>query len=93
MEEKIDITENNKKTPLTYIITKITPNPAQDFIKIVSNNSIVEQPFKLFNQEGQELKKGILREGPMKLDISDLIPGTYILKLTNSKESHKIIKI
>lgn len=93
MEEEIDITEYNKKTPLTYIIAEIAPNPAQDFIKIVSNSSITEHSFKLFNQEGQEFKKGILKEGSMTLDISDLVPGTYFLKFTNSEESHKIIKI
>lgn len=92
-EEKIDRQEYKNQTPLTYIISKIAPNPAKDFIEIFSNSSILNHPFSLINQEGSVLKEGVLKEGSTKLDVSDLVPGAYIIKLTNSEESYKIIKI
>tara|TARA_B100001094_G_scaffold330653_1_gene396419 strand:- start:871 stop:1701 length:831 start_codon:yes stop_codon:yes gene_type:complete len=93
IEEKIDIQEYNNQTLLTSFVAKIAPNPAKKFIEIFSNNSVLKPPFTLINQEGSVLKEGILTERTTKLDISNLAPGTYILKLTNSEESYKIIKL
>ena len=70
---------------------KVYPNPADDYIVVESSSSV---QLNLYNINGKEIisKQGIAEE---KIDVSELNPGTYILKANDLKTklvtTHKII--
>ncbi len=66
----------------------IYPNPANDFVRIISNKEIGEM--SLFSIRGElQMKRVYNAENEVELNISHLKPGLYFLMINN--ESHKLI--
>ncbi len=72
--------------------TSIYPNPASDVITI--NNLDNFQSFAIINMQGALIKSKSLYQNLNQIEINDLPPGLYIVKLKgeNKTISHKIIK-
>ena len=67
---------------------RIYPNPASDFVRIVSNQEIGE--ISLFSISGGLLLKRVYEtEKEIELNVSNLKPGLYFLIINNT--SHKLI--
>ena len=81
---------NVNKNNLNNMI-KVYPNPSHSFINVDVKVSVV---YRLVNLQGQELFKGNLLSGVLKLDISTLSKGLYLLSIESSNEKliKKIIK-
>lgn len=60
---------------------KVYPNPANDYIVVESSSAV---QVGLYNVNGKEIvsKQGVVIE---KIDVSELSPGTYILKVNDEK--------
>lgn len=57
----------------------IFPNPASDFIQIQNESSI---QIELYNLNGNKLKS-IQTKNDKTIDVSQLVPGTYLLRIQN----------
>ncbi len=68
-------------------IVSIYPNPANDFVRIVSNKEIGE--ISLFSIRGELQMREYVTEKEMELNVSTLKPGLYFLTINN--RSHKLI--
>lgn len=74
----------------------VSPNPAQDFIKISFSSPQQKTSLRLFNQQGQLVKQQILPAGlqQQNIDVSKLAAGVYTAQLLIDKgiEIFKFIK-
>ena len=66
---------------------QLLPNPSTDFIEI-SGLSKTNQ-FKIYNTLGKEVSSGVISANE-KIDVGDLTPGLYILKL-GSERTFKLV--
>ena len=72
-------------------VFSVFPNPSADLLKIKSEEYLIDKPFKLYNINGQIVLNGKLNGLTTQLNISELIPGIYLLVVENSKRE-RIIK-
>lgn len=72
---------------------KIYPNPADDFINISTNNNFKNADVSLFDISGKLVLEKEIDSDNNKIDISDIISGTYIVKIKsgNKVEQQKIV--
>jgi hypothetical protein len=61
----------------------VLPNPAQDWIIVVSEEKAA-QPFFLYDFSGKLVLDGNLKAGKNQINIQSLKPGVYLLKSTNT---------
>ena len=73
-------------------VFSVFPNPSADLINITSEEYLIDKPFELYNNNGQIVLNGKLNGVTTRLNISELIPGIYLLVVENSKRQI-IIKI
>lgn len=87
--QNLNINEND----LVNNKISIYPNPTNNIINIISNNSII-QKIEFYDLQGRLLKTIIENKEKNKIDISNFTPATYLLKITTDKgsQSLKIIK-
>jgi hypothetical protein len=72
----------------------VYPNPANDFISIVINESLVNSNYTIVDQLGRSVLTGKLHDSVNRVDIEKLTAGYYILVLDGKKElSFKLIKL
>jgi hypothetical protein len=85
--------------PITYysiqenpetIKLRIHPNPAQNWILVVSEENS-PQPYQIFSYNGKLMCKGFLHVGTNELNVEHLKPGIYVIKSRNSWE--RFVKI
>jgi len=63
---------------------RVFPNPARNSVNIECTNIGKNQDFSIFNLIGLEVRKGILLDNTVNLlNISDLKPGVYFLRIRN----------
>ncbi len=76
----------NTPTPPPFTATfNVYPNPTKQFLNInLANNK--EASYKIVNYIGQTLTEGIL-SNTTTIDMSELQKGSYILRVTNGKET------
>jgi hypothetical protein len=72
---------------------KIYPNPCEDFLNIKSVTELVGSELEIYDIFGKIILTGIIQSEESKIDISQLSPATYYLKLKNEPYVEKIIKI
>jgi hypothetical protein len=86
--EKIgEISTENENEFLSKIFNiQIIPNPAQDYIEVLSNRFI--EQYLIFDNTGRL----ILESTEANIDIKSLEKGLYILKSINSDKEVKILK-
>lgn len=63
---------------------QVFPNPAYDFIKIISDNSLQIEA-EIYNIQGSIMKSQFLNSGET-IPVSDLKPGVYLLKAKSDTE-------
>ena len=72
---------------------KISPNPAHDFIIVITEKCQSPVTYRIINQSGQIVLVGKLAHENNRVNISDLSAGIYIVKIGNEKlQSIKVIK-
>ena len=59
----------------------IFPNPASQSLNFVSDELTYGFDFQIYRMTGQLCKSGSIHSGQNTLDISMLIPGSYIIRL------------
>ena len=64
------------------------PNPALDILNVTNHNS---DNFSIYNVQGLMIKQGGINND--QINISDLNPGMYVVKLDNEKQISRFIKI
>ena len=67
----------------------VYPNPTQSWI-VVEGSMTEENQYELLSVNGQKLEAGMLSKNKQQIDLSNLAPEVYILKI--GSEAHKIIK-
>lgn len=60
----------------------IYPNPANDFIRVDGLKS--ESTFKIFALESKGVKTGTISISDPRIEVQDILPGTYILEIRNT---------
>lgn len=60
------------------------PNPAGQWIYWSGPSELVGKPYEVFDLQGRRVLNGTLRAGP--LDVSGLVRGTYVLRMTHGNE-------
>ena len=71
----------------------IYPNPASDFITIELNEAIPTK-LNIFSLDGRLLRDYYFSNNKFVLDVSNLTPGTYLLRLSNDNgTSQKIFGV
>ncbi|MDD4150696.1 MAG: T9SS type A sorting domain-containing protein [Bacteroidales bacterium] len=70
----------------------IMPNPANEYVKIVSNTELTNEPYTLTNTMGQQVIKGIANGYETEIKLENLNPGVYYLLLPGKKDSFKLSK-
>lgn len=68
--------------------TMIYPNPAADHINVVNHSA---SAYSIYNVQGQSVQQGNLSND--QIGIANLNPGMYVLRLDNSNEVNRFIKI
>ncbi|MDP2424626.1 MAG: T9SS type A sorting domain-containing protein [Bacteroidales bacterium] len=93
----------NPAIPCTYINTSIAPqgqnpkyqvfpNPAYDLLNIVGNRDS-DLVYQFLDSSGRVCKEGKLPSIENTLDISDLLPGFYLLRLADGSQKYSWLKI
>jgi len=74
---------------------QIFPVPAKDRIQIQLSESQENLQLRLLDLNGKLIKKSVLNSDSKVLNLADLSPGTYVLKLMNetSQYTKKIVKL
>jgi len=71
---------------------KLSPNPATNFINIVTSSSL---NLEIYNILGARVATEILSEGTNTISVSTFTPGVYILKMSNTSTgqtfTHKLV--
>ena len=81
-EDNHKISRINLNVPLSGQLSsiRISPNPAIDYMNVTGINKRVENPYTIFNSQGQSVLEGsILRKS--KVDVQTLPPGNYTLNI------------
>lgn len=69
------------------------PNPAKDFINLKAGGFHKPVSYQIINQTGQIFLAGKLQPENLSINISDLQPGLYLLRIGENKmQSYKLIK-
>lgn len=69
------------------------PNPVSKFLILVIESEFINITASLYDTEGKPVKNIIIKESETFIDVSNFSPGTYILKVSDSKEIIKTFKI
>jgi len=80
------LSNNELNTSSNFNFT-ISPNPASEFVTIVSNNFCSNIFCEISNISGQVVKKFAVSSSNFNYDISDLPSGEYIFSFQNEKET------
>ncbi len=89
----VNLNSSNIEIP---VIFNLFPNPASQYINIISDQPLQQFQVNIFNQNGSLIRNFIMN-GSIKVDISDLKPASYHIIITdkvNEKQyQYKLVKI
>jgi photosystem II stability/assembly factor-like uncharacterized protein len=72
---------------------EILPNPAGEYVVVKADENIIGKTFHLYNQLGSVINKGEIKSENTIINLQDLLPGVYYVKIINSSHSaEKLIK-
>lgn len=76
---------------------EVYPNPTSDYLILEIEKYKAENlTYQIFDQQGKEIQKKKIAAGKTKIDLKDVTPSTYLIKISDSKnnllQSFKIIK-
>ena len=72
-------------------LTLLYPNPVINVLNIKVDNSLINQPYTIFDSLGRIVLKGNLDDFETTINVEQLSKGIYYLKVSNNKVS-KFIK-
>lgn len=77
-----------------FIDFNVTAIPISDFI-VITSTYISSTPYyyKIYNKEGNLIKKDKLNGDETLIDLSKILPATYYLKITDNQKDLKAYKI
>jgi uncharacterized repeat protein (TIGR01451 family) len=85
------LTSNKKLTWNQYV--DISPNPAEGYFNLdIKSNTTIAHELVIFNIFGEEILKQKINEPSSRIGIQNLIPGTYMVQLTNLDKELMAIK-
>ena len=61
---------------------KLFPNPARNWIQIITPNKEGDHFYSILDLSGRVLRKGEVSDGMKKIDVYDLHPGFYLLRIS-----------
>lgn len=65
----------------------LSPNPSSDFLTVNGNESLSKiNSYEIFDFNGSIIRSSSYRNSAERINIKDLLPGVYILKLKGTKE-------
>jgi hypothetical protein len=81
-------TSSNKHEASAFLV-KAFPNPAQDKInvEITQDSAAAESAVLLLDLTGKTVYSGVTSSLQMQIDVSRLVEGIYLLKITRGKQS------
>lgn len=74
----------------------IIPNPASNYFEVFLNNNVENQHIELINAQGKIVKQEPIKNGKNLIEISDLVPGVYIVNIYSDNwisNQTKLIKV
>ncbi|MBN1463429.1 MAG: T9SS type A sorting domain-containing protein [Paludibacteraceae bacterium] len=88
------IATDSKPTTAYGATSLVYPNPVKDILTIQPNQSFIKATISLSNLNGQELIRKHIQQNTTQIDLSNLLSGIYLAKITtdNTVEVVKIIK-
>ena len=74
--------------------SKITiyPNPITDFINLEVNSKNIGSTYSIYDYTGKIIATNIISELSTQIPAQSIKPGLYVIKISNSSESIKLIK-
>lgn len=73
-------------------LVKIYPNPFNDSIRIESTSTSKFTHFKVFNDQGKLVRKGLVENNNVST-LKNLNPGLYTIELLNEVNSHEFLRL
>ncbi|PKP21658.1 MAG: hypothetical protein CVU04_01195 [Bacteroidetes bacterium HGW-Bacteroidetes-20] len=84
----IGINENENQNKIN-----IFPNPANQWVNLQVENSLVGEPYLILNLLGAVVQRGVINQENMQINLSTLTKGLYFIKIGETNRiSRKIIK-
>jgi hypothetical protein len=80
--------KRTQDAPANNLIANVYPNPAHDKINIElqEDAAVPESKITLYDLNGREIYSTISSSLQIQVDVSALLPGTYLLKVERGKE-------
>ncbi len=76
------------------LLIQTYPNPTTDFLSLsISNMEITDLSFQLFDLQGKMVLNEKIHNALTSVNMGDLVPSTYILKVNQNNKELKIFKI
>jgi len=84
-----DLNANQEQSSIGNFNFNLYPNPAQDFIKIISNDAeyLSESQILVYDYSGRLVKNGGSFINQITLNLEDLKSGMYIAQIVNQNQS------
>lgn len=84
----LSVSENAENINLS-----VYPNPSTDYLYLTSSDEISGLSYQLFDMSGRLLKSGKVVANQTSIDMQDLVPATYFVKVNQGNETVKSFKI
>jgi len=82
---EITLTTSIKEDQRINLMVSAYPNPTSDYLTLkVDNSEVSKLSYNLFNVQGKLLKNNKITESNTNIDMRNLIPSTYFLKIIQS---------
>lgn len=75
------------------ISLSVYPNPSTDYLCLTTSDEISDLSYQLFDMSGRLLKSGKVVANQTSIDMQDLVPATYFVKVNQGNETVKSFKI
>ena len=75
------------------ISLSVYPNPSTDYLYLTSSEEIPSLSYQLFDMNGRLLKSGKINENQTDIDMQNLVPATYFVKVNQGNKTVKTFKI
>ena len=75
------------------ISLSVYPNPSTDYLYLTTSDEISGLSYQLFDMSGRLLKSEKIVANQTNIDMQDLVPATYFVKVNQGNETVKSFKI
>ena len=84
----LSVSENAENINLS-----VYPNPSTDYLCLTTSDEISDLSYQLFDMSGRLLKSGKVVANQTSIDMQDLVPATYFVKVNQGNKTVKSFKI